>query len=372
MRWNKKLRKSLPGANKEQGFTLVELMVAVAAFSIVSLAAFAVLDSGQRNALMNDQTVKVQQNVRLAMDIIARDVRMTGYGNPNLLVTAFPGCPQHLNATNAAAGNPLSDTIAIMTVNQEVGMLDAAIPAVVPTDMAMAAVPPLIPPLAPGVVTLDGIFTSRVNLASPVLLTLVSTLPPTASFPKGTRVFDLACVTYAVTGAGVTPPFQLTRAVGGAAAVAIVDGIESIQFAYAVDADGNGAIDDQAGGVAGTFDCLDFVPNIGACTDVVVRPANTGTVAAIPASVSLTPTPVRQVRITVVGRAIPPANMNVANNCWYDRNYTGTSLIRVEDQLLAEPTLGAGCPALQPPGLPSGIRRRVLTRVVSLRETSLN
>src|SRR2546421_12041125 len=121
-----KVFKNPLGIKREQGFTLVELMVAVAAFSIVSLAAFAVLDSGQRNALMNDQTVKVQQNVRLAMDIIARDVRMTGYGNPNLLVTAFPGCNQHLNATNAAAANPLSDTIAIMTVNQEVGMLNVA------------------------------------------------------------------------------------------------------------------------------------------------------------------------------------------------------------------------------------------------------
>jgi prepilin-type N-terminal cleavage/methylation domain-containing protein len=364
-----KLRKSLPGANKERGFTIIELMVAVAAFSIVSLAAFAVLDSGQRNALMNDQTVKVQQNVRLAMDLIARDIRMTGYGNPNLLVTPFVGCGSHMVATNAATGPNTSDTIAIMTVNQEVGQLNVSIPAVVPTDMAMDN---LIPPVAPGVVTLDGIFTSRVNLVSPVLLTLVSTLPPTASFPKGTRVFDLACVTYFVTGAGVTPPFQLMRQVGNQAAVAIVDGIESIQFAYAIDADGNGAIDDQAGGKLGTFDCLDFVPNSGACTDVVVRPLGTGTVTAIPVSVSLTPTPVRQVRVTVIGRAIPPANSYVANNCWYDRTFTGRSRVTVEDLVLPEPALAAGCPALQPPALPSGIRRRVLTRVVSLRETSLN
>jgi prepilin-type N-terminal cleavage/methylation domain-containing protein len=372
MRWNKKLRKSPPGANKERGFSLIELMVAVAAFAIVSVAAFAVLDSGQRNALMNDQTVKVQQNVRLAMDLIARDIRMTGYGNPNLGVTPFVGCGSHMNATNAATGPNTSDTIAIMTVNQEVGQLSGPLPApppAAPTDMPMQN---LLPGWGPGVVTLDGIFTSGAALANPALLTLTTTLPPTASFPTGTRVFDLACVIYSVTGAGATPPFQLMRAVGGAAAVAIVDGIESIQFAYAIDADGNGAIDDQAGGVLGTFDCLDFVPNNGACTDVAVRPANTGTVAAIPVAVSLTPTPVRQVRVTVIGRAIPPANMNVGNNCWYDRTFTGRSRVTVEDQVLPEPVLAVGCPALLPPDLPSGIRRRVLTRVVSLRETSLN
>src|SRR5438093_13443637 len=92
-----KLRKSPPAVRSEHGFTIIELMVAVAAFSIVSLAAFAVLSSGQRNAVMNDQTVKVQQNVRLAMDLIARDIRLTGYGNP--VAATLPPCNNHLNAT---------------------------------------------------------------------------------------------------------------------------------------------------------------------------------------------------------------------------------------------------------------------------------
>ena len=366
-----KLRKSLPGANKERGFSIIELMVAVAAFSIVSLAAFAVLDSGQRNALMNDQTVKVQQNVRLAMDLMARDIRMTGYGNP-LIGVLPPPCTNHMNAfDNAPGADAGSDSISIMTVNQQIGTLSAPIPAVppvVPTPMAMTT---LIPPVAPGLVTLDGVFTSQATLTNPLLLTLGTTPPPNTTFPQGTAVFDLACVTYAVTGALATPPFQLTRAVGGAVAVPIVDGIESIQFAYAVDADGNGAIDDQAGGVLGTFDCLDFVPNNGQCTDVAVRPAGQGTVTLIPASVNRTPTAVRQVRITVVGRAIPPANMYVPGNCWRDPGFTGGTVTQAEDQNLATasaPGLAAGlCPGL-PPG---GIRRRALTRVVSLRETSL-
>src|SRR5438093_4072057 len=96
-----KLRKSPPAVRSEHGFSIIELMVAVAAFSVVSLAAFAVLQSGQRNALMNDQTVKVQQNVRLAMDLIARDIRMTGYGNPAVGILPLP-CTNHMNATNAA------------------------------------------------------------------------------------------------------------------------------------------------------------------------------------------------------------------------------------------------------------------------------
>jgi len=157
------------------------------------------------------------------------------------------------------------------------------------------------------------------------------------------------------------------RRVGTARSVPFVDGIESLQLAYALDTTGAGVIDNQAGSVLGTFDCLDFVPNTGPCTDTVIHPAGTGTVTAIPATMNQTPTPVRQVRITVVGRAIPPANMYVTGNCWRDPGFTGATAILVEDQALATASVPAAC-AL-PPG---GIRRRALTRVVSLRETSLN
>ena len=371
-----KLPKSLPGANKERGFTLVELMVAVAAFSIVSLAAFAVLDSGQRNALMNDQTVKVQQNVRLAMDLIARDIRMTGYGNP--AAGSLLPCNNHMDATdNAPGADGGPDTISIMTLNEQVGLLSQnSAPGAAVLNLKLLN---LVTWVGPRAVTVEGVFTTTGTYGLPGVLALGATLPVTASFPIDTRVFDLACVTYTVSDkngqvGGVnatTPPvpFQLLRAVGNAAAVPIVDGIESIQLAYALDTTGTGAITDQAGGVAGTFDCLDFVPNNGACTDVVFRPVGTGTVTAIPAAMNQTPSPVRQVRVTVVGRAIPPANFYVPNNCWRDPTFTGSAVITAEDQVLTQ--AAASVPAAC--GLPAGgIRRRALTRVVSLRETSLN
>jgi type IV pilus assembly protein PilW len=360
-----KVRMSPLGIKREQGFTLIELMVAVAAFSIVSLAAFAVLDSGQRNALMNDQTVKVQQNVRLAMDLIARDIRMTGYGNP--AAGSLPPCANHMNALdNAPGADGGPDSISIMTLNQQVGTLFAnALPGAAFLTLNVAG---LVAPVAPGLVTLEGVFITTGTPGAPGILNLLQTLPPTASFPINTRVFDLACVTYTVTLAGATPPFQLMRQVGNLPAVPIVDGIESLQLAYALDvAPLDGAIDDQAGGVAGVFDCLDFVPNNGPCTDVVARPAGTGTVTAIPAAMNQTPSPVRQVRVTIVGRAIPPANMYLPNNCWRDSTFTGSAVITAEDQVLTQATASVPVACGLPQG---GIRRRSLTRVVSLRETT--
>jgi len=360
-----KVRKSPLGIKREQGFTLIELMVAVAAFSIVSLAAFAVLDSGQRNALMNDQTVKVQQNVRLAMDLIARDIRMTGYGNP--AAGSLPPCANHMNALdNAPGADGGPDSISIMTLNQQVGILQQnALPGALFVNLDVAT---LVAPVAPRLVTFEGVFITTGTPGAAGVLNLLQTLPPTASFPIGTRVFDLACVTYTVTNAFATPPFQLMRQVGNQLPVPIVDGIESLQLAYALDTTGAGAITDQAGGVAGVFDCLDFVPNNGPCTDVVARPAGTGTITVIPAAMASTPSPVRQVRVTIVGRAIPPANMYTPNNCWRDPTFTGSAVIIAEDQVLTQAT--ASVPAAC--GLPQGgIRRRSLTRVVSLRETTL-
>jgi type IV pilus assembly protein PilW len=341
----------------EQGFTLIELAIALAIFAVVSLAAFSVLSTSQQLSVMNDQTVQLQRNVRLAMDLIARDIRMTGYGNP--AAGSLAGCANHLNATDQAAGADAGpDSISVMTVDQQTGTLATQVPP--PPATGTSTIP--LNGLAAGgviggdVVTLDGVVTATVTGIAGSVLTLQK--PPTsetiqnpAVFPAGMPVMRLTCVTYTVTGIGASPPFQLLRN-----GVAIVDGIESIQFTYAVDADGNGVIDDQAGGVPNTVDCLDFVPNNGACTNgAIANAAGTGTQTTPPASVNATPTSVRQVRITVVGRAIPPAAANVANNTWKDSTFKGGSAITAEDQVIASTP---------------GIRRRALSRVVSLRDAS--
>jgi hypothetical protein len=133
----------------------------------------------------------------------------------------------------------------------------------------------------------------------------------------------------------------------------MVDGIESLQLAYAVDANADGIIDDQ--NANNIVDCIDFVPNNTPCTQGgAVLPA--GGVVAPPASVNATPTSVRLARITVVGRAVPPTAVNVAGSNWSDPTYTGNSSIQAEDQFIAATP---------------GVRRRALSRVINLRDASI-
>lgn len=335
----------------DRGFTLVELMVSVGIFAVVTLAAFAVLTSSQKTSVTMDQTVQIQQNVRMALDLMARDIRMTGYGYP--AAGALGGCAQHMNAVDSTV---VSDSISVMTMDQQIGTLGAAFTAnntitlagALPSDMAVGQV-----------ISVDGIFTGTVanfsTGAKTITLFQTGTVIPLnviapANFQTTAPVVRLACVTYTVTDGTVTPPYQLMRN-----GVALVDGIESIQLAYGIDADGDGRIDDQLGGQANVMDCLDFIPNNTPCMQGGTALA-AGLVPVLPPTVNATPTTVRLARITVVGRAVPPANVNVANSTWYDENYQGNSAVQAENQAIA--------------GTP-GIRRRALTRVIGLRDAAI-
>jgi type IV pilus assembly protein PilW len=349
----------------EAGVTLVELLVAGAAFTLVSLAAFAVLQSGQRSAVMNDQTVQVQQNVRLGMDLVARDLRMAGFGNP--IAGGLPaGCAGIINPTeNQAGADNGPDSVQFVTAGQAVGTL--AVDYIAGTNIQVNNMDPNI---ANGqILSIEGVFTAAVIGVVPAVppaagsVTLSRAIAAPIALQAGSTVVRLDCIRYSVSGGGVTPPYQLLRQVGPGPSVAIVDGIESLQLAYALDANNDGTIDDLSG--ANGVDCKDFIPNDTATNGQCPGGVPATPVSGIPASVTAIPTSVRQVRITVVGRAIPPAAANVALNCWRDPTYTGTGAIQVEDQFMAEPAVPVAC------GLPAGgIRRRALTRVITLRNGS--
>ena len=62
----------------ERGFTLVELLIVTFMLGMVMTALYSVYTSHQRTAYTSDETVEVQQNLRIAMDSISRDIRTAG------------------------------------------------------------------------------------------------------------------------------------------------------------------------------------------------------------------------------------------------------------------------------------------------------
>lgn len=70
-----------------EGFTLVELLIAMAVGGIVMAAVMTSFLSQHNVYLAQDEVVEMQQNARVAMDMLVRDIQSAGY-NPNSLTGA--------------------------------------------------------------------------------------------------------------------------------------------------------------------------------------------------------------------------------------------------------------------------------------------
>ena len=67
--------------NKESGFTLVELLIAMAVGLIVLSAVVSTFIIQRKTFDVQEQTTEMTQNARAAMDLMTREIRMAGY-NP--------------------------------------------------------------------------------------------------------------------------------------------------------------------------------------------------------------------------------------------------------------------------------------------------
>jgi type IV pilus assembly protein PilW len=79
------LRSEKPGRG---GFTLVELMIAMALGLIVLGAMYSVFTIQNKHFSNQEQIVEMQQNARMAIEIIGREIRMAGY-NPQRTTGSF-------------------------------------------------------------------------------------------------------------------------------------------------------------------------------------------------------------------------------------------------------------------------------------------
>ena len=63
----------------QRGFTLIELMIAMAVGSILMVAVLTTFLSQHDTYIAQDDVVEMQQNARVAMDMLARDIRSIGF-----------------------------------------------------------------------------------------------------------------------------------------------------------------------------------------------------------------------------------------------------------------------------------------------------
>ena len=101
---------------KEQGFTLLELLVVVALVGIVMAGIYSTYASQQKSYITQDQVAAMQQNLRAAMYYMGREIRMagcdpTGDANARILNAGPATISFTLDITdNTGTGDPDGDT----------------------------------------------------------------------------------------------------------------------------------------------------------------------------------------------------------------------------------------------------------------------
>lgn len=88
--------------SRNMGFTLVELMVAMAVGSIIMAAVLTSFIAQHNVYIAQDEVVQMQQNARVAIDMMSRDIQSAGY-NPNHLTGTVGITTTGINATTGVA-----------------------------------------------------------------------------------------------------------------------------------------------------------------------------------------------------------------------------------------------------------------------------
>jgi len=368
----------------QQGVTLIELMIGALVATTIIAAGYAVLTSSSKAMTTNEQTVETQQNVRVAMEFLYRDIRQAGFGMngpvgncstaivPADHTPAGPDRGPDRISLVVPVGNPVGTaTDPPWLLNNDTSIGSSGVPLALPsaiavTNMVSEAGGSLTVP--PAVISIGGAITTTVTSASGANLTV-----PTVNLPiimkQNSPIYLLQCITYQI----IPPPDAaglcagrspcLVRGVAGgmtagvldcttagSRCTSIADEIEDIQFAYGCDgcaAAVNGGIADgiidNQGGVIG-FDQADFVTNIAWGTGL------------------MTADKIQLAQLTIVGR------QRRADQGFGESNQQTAQgmALQVSDHLHSDGLFAAGdYAALTPPY--TSTRRRLLTRTIELR-----
>jgi type IV pilus assembly protein PilW len=250
-----------PQTRSEKGFTLIELLVVLVIAAVLVGGIYTLFMTQQRSYSVQDQVTGVQQDARVALTFMARDIRMAGMAIGAGSATGFADdTPTPLSLSSFPAGDTFTyaveprnsasapDTLTVVLGTEELGVVQS-VDTVVTLDN-LDDNPPFLTAVTNGraFVAFDLRVGRLYNVTSVDFAQNQITLSNFSSGEKtvGGKVYWVKAITYTVTAPDGTPGLGVLRRneniVDGAEPLA-GDGtttfVEDLQFAYQVDGDTN-------------------------------------------------------------------------------------------------------------------------------------
>ena len=260
----------------QAGFTIVELLVAMAISLILLTAVYQVFLANTQTYRMNENQARLQENGRFALDFLTREVRSAGYygcfsdsGNVQTTLNSsssflydFNQAVEGFESTSATVWGPTvdasitsplgsSDILTIRRIDPTVSMRVSSDMAVSNDTVALTGVPTLGDILLINDCQEAWVFQMTGLDSGEIKHEVTGTPAPgnsrdnfTYGFAAGTDVFKIETVSYYIRNNDEVPPQpSLYRKIGSAAAEEILQGIENMQILYGEDTNNDGDVE---------------------------------------------------------------------------------------------------------------------------------
>jgi type IV pilus assembly protein PilW len=115
---------SIIDSKRLEGFSLVEMIVALAISTILLMGVVTIMDNNKKSYLLQNELAEIQDNARFVMDELAKEFRMAGYfgcsekppdnaplarTSPSIMAIIPPSGNQDNQITDVNGNNPLTD-----------------------------------------------------------------------------------------------------------------------------------------------------------------------------------------------------------------------------------------------------------------------
>lgn len=249
-------------SNHTKGFTVIELLIALAITGIVATSIFTVFQSQQNSYALQDQLTEMQQNLRGAMMMISRDARMAGFGFANWAnsINNINNNPDRLDIIYAdvnvttTISNPMPSPSAIFDVESTAGFQDGDL--IVITD-GTAATLMVITHVSDVASNLQHNPSAAVNPPGGH-----NTFPP-GGYDAGSSIYKIKYLSYDIDNSDPNHPIMrvdFDGPYGGGSPQPLADNIEDLQAVF-IFADGDEAAiyDDADGDPTNDYDDINSV-----------------------------------------------------------------------------------------------------------------